>query len=257
MGGCDQGVVTEVNNEIAKTLRNHLLFHGMNLKAIFDEGIKFELEIYYKRENLWLGGDLSDCFVYYVLSVDNCVFIKQRNGEKNSVVDCAVAGRLLGAEGVLFSAVRRGYTLQTLNSTTTKLLKISAHDLRKMLADSVFSRNCAAQFYQSVGDSYGGKLVQGANTMGRLCYTLLDLIKKGVAKPFSPNTYMLKGLSNTELSGLVGCSRERLGKLLKEFVRLEFVEKCGFEIHILKPAALQSMMGKHGVKVEGIFDYQM
>jgi len=172
---------------------------------------------YPNRTDVFRPGDAATT-LYYVVSGSVSV-ISEESDDRELVLSYANAGDFVGEMGLFVKADKRVVTLRT--RSPAELAEISYERLWQVL-DGPLKADCAKVLF-AVGAQLTRRLLQTNRKVSRLAFLdvtgrvarqLLDLTQEPEAI-VHPRGMQVR-ISRQELSRLVGCSREMVGRVLKQ-----------------------------------------
>lgn len=173
-------------------------------------------------------GDPADKLYYLV---DGSATITIDDGEGNDIIlGYMNPGDFIGETGLFVPQSTRQVTVRT--KTSCKVAEISYEKLRALAENELKARY--AEFLTALATHISKRLMQANRKVGHLAFmdaagriasTLLDLCKQPDALTH-PDGMQIK-ISRTELGKIVGCSREMVGRVMKNMEQQGLISAKG------------------------------
>lgn len=171
---------------------------------------------YNKRQDLMKPGDPSDSLLY-VVSGQVTVLLEDEDG-KEIILGYLNKGDFVGEMGLFMKQPQRSVIIRT--RVDCEMAEISFSRLEQLLNDEM--KDQAKDFLYAIGRQMTERLIQTSQKVshlafldvtGRVAGTLLDLSKQPDAMTH-PDGMQIK-ITRQEIGRIVGCSREMVGRVLK------------------------------------------
>ncbi len=175
-----------------------------------------QIKRYRKRGLVFMPGDPADT-LYYIL--EGQVTVSMSNDEGDDIIlGYLNAGDFIGEMGLFVERHQREVTVRARTPAVIaqigydRLARLAKNELREVYADFVtlVARHIALRLIQTTRKV--GHLAF-LDTTGRIAHTLLELCRQPDALTHPEG--MQIHISRTELARIVGCSREMVGRVLK------------------------------------------
>ena len=183
---------------------------------------------YPKKAQVFSPGDAADV-LYYIIEGSVAVYLEDE--ESNEIILAYLnAGEFIGEMGMFVEQPERGVTVMT--RTECILAEISYSRLQKLFEGPL--HNDHADILRLLGIQLSRRLMQASRQVGRLAFldtsgriarALLDLCKEPDAMTH-PDGMQIK-VTRQEISRIVGCSREMVGRVLKVLEQQGLVSVSG------------------------------
>lgn|SRR5262249_49817358 len=216
--------------------------HGPFSRLTGDARQRFDVmgteKTYSRGDNMFVEGQMPQ-FVYILLSGRVKLSVSSRDG-RTMILRIAEAGDVLG----LSAALNFGeYEVTAEAAEFCRVKSIRAGDfvefLRKYPAASMEATQCLLQEHRHMFKDVC-RLGLPATVAGRLANLLLDWrerrAKAGQAEPRLSMT-----LTQEEIAGMTGTSRETVSRVLQQFQREKLISIKGAFLTVLQPKALEQL----------------
>ncbi len=205
--------------------------HSINQQAI-DRFLKYtRLRRLPKKRPIILPGDTPDS-LFYIISGSVSV-IAQSEDHHEIVLAYLNAGDFIGEMGLFLTPDQRSVTIRT--RTECEIAEISYNKLNKLFANEL--KNEHALILHAVGMHLSKRLIATSKKVtqlvfvdaaGRVAKTLLDLCDQPDAMSHPDGTQIR--ISRQEIARIVGCSREIVGRILKNMSEEGLIQASGMTI---------------------------
>ena len=196
-------------------------------------------------------GDPADT-LYYV--IDGAATISMQNAEGNDIIlGYLNAGDFIGEMGVFVAQRNREVMVRT--RSKTEVAEITYERLRQLAENEL--KDVFAELLFVLGTHISNRLLHAnqkvghlafMDAAGRIAHTMLDLCRQPDALTH-PDGMQIK-ISRTELGRIVGCSREMVGRVLKNMEQQRLITAKGKTIviygdreELLAPDYADKMLG--------------
>lgn len=168
------------------------------------------------RKELMKPGDPADTLLY-ILSGQLTVLLEDEDG-KEIILAYANKGEFIGEMGMFVPQATRSVIIRT--RTPCEVAEISYQRLDALLKDEL--KDHTTEFFFAVGKQLSERLLQTSRKVshlaffdvtGRVASTLLDLCEQPDAMTH-PDGMQIR-ITRQEIGRIVGCSREMVGRVLK------------------------------------------
>ncbi|NOY71152.1 MAG: cAMP-activated global transcriptional regulator CRP [Gammaproteobacteria bacterium] len=186
-----------------------------------------------KKRPIILPGDTPDS-LFYIISGSVSV-IAQSEDHHEIVLAYLNAGDFIGEMGLFLTPDQRSVTIRT--RTECEIAEISYNKLNKLFANEL--KNEHALILHAVGMHLSKRLIATSKKVtqlvfvdaaGRVAKTLLDLCDQPDAMSHPDGTQIR--ISRQEIARIVGCSREIVGRILKNMSEEGLIQASGMTIVI-------------------------
>jgi len=203
-------------------------------KQAIDQFLKYTIKRSLpKKRLLILPGDTPDS-LFYIISGSVSV-IAQGDNHHEIVLAYLNAGDFIGEMGLFITPDQRSVTIRT--RTECEIAEISYTKLKKLFLNEL--KNEYASILHAVGTHLSKRLLATSKKVtqlvfvdaaGRVARTLLDLCEQPDAMSHPEGTQLR--VSRQEIARIVGCSREIVGRILKDMSEEGLIEASGMTIVI-------------------------
>ncbi|VAW86363.1 Cyclic AMP receptor protein [hydrothermal vent metagenome] len=201
-------------------------------KHAIDQFLKYTIKRNFpKKRPVILPGDTPDS-LFYIISGSVSV-IAQSEDNHEIVLAYLNAGDFIGEMGLFIIPDQRSVTIRT--RTECKIAEISYTKLNKLFINEL--KNEYASILHAVGMHLSKRLLATSKKVtqlvfvdaaGRVARTLLDLCEQPDAMSHPDGTQIR--ISRQEIARIVGCSREIVGRILKDMNEEGLIEASGMTI---------------------------
>jgi CRP/FNR family cyclic AMP-dependent transcriptional regulator len=190
---------------------------------------------YPKKAIVFSPGDEADT-LYYIIEGSVTVFSTGEEG-RELVLSYLNAGEFMGEMGLFVDPRRRGVTCRT--RTLSVLAAIKYQNLRELFKTTL--REQQADILMALGRQLSDRLLHTSrqasrlaflDVTGRIARTLLDLCEEPEAMTHPDG--MQISVTRQEIGRIVGCSREVVGRVLKNLEQDGFIHARGKTMVIFK-----------------------
>jgi len=201
-------------------------------KNAIDRFLKYTIKRNFsKKRPVILPGDTPDS-LFYIISGSVSV-IAQSEDHHEIVLAYLNAGDFIGEMGLFIKPDQRSVTIRT--RTDCEIAEISYTKLNKLFINEL--KNEYASILHAVGTHLSKRLLATSKKVtqlvfvdaaGRVARTLLDLCEQPDAMSHPDGTQLR--ISRQEIARIVGCSREIVGRILKDMNEEGLIEASGMTI---------------------------
>ncbi len=189
---------------------------------------------YSKKSVIMRPGDPATT-LYYVISGSVAILSEDENG-RELILTYVNRGEFIGEMGLFVESPHRDVTVRTRNNcelaeiTYDRLFQLFETQLREVCPKLLFA----------IGQQLSNRLLQSNRKVSRLAFmdvsnrvarTLVDLCTEPDAMSHPDGTQIR--ISRQEISRIVGCSREMVGRVLKELAAEKMIDVSGKTIVVL------------------------
>lgn len=189
---------------------------------------------YPKKTVIMRPGDPATT-LYYVISGSVAVISEDENG-RELILAYVNRGEFIGEMGLFVESPHRDVTVRT--RTACELAEISYERLFQLFEQQL--RDECAKILFAIGQQLSNRLLQSNRKVSRLAFmdvsnrvarTLVDLCTEPDAMSHPDGTQIR--VSRQEISRIVGCSREMVGRVLKQLEAERMIDVSGKTIVVL------------------------
>lgn len=188
---------------------------------------------YRKKAEIIQPGDVGDT-LFYVVSGSVTVTVQDDDG-REIILAYLNKGDFIGEMGLFFPSKQRGVCIRA--RAASELAEISYSRLRQLSQNEL--REDFPRLLYAIGRQLSQRLLHTSRQVtqlalmdvaGRVARTLLDLCEQPDALSHPRGTQI--HVSRQEISRIVGCSREMVGRVLKDMEAQELIEVHGMTMVI-------------------------
>jgi len=194
---------------------------------------------YTRGENLFVEGQKAQ-FVYIVLSGRVKLSVTSRDG-KTMILRIAEAGDVLGLSAALNSAE---YEISAEAVEYCRVKSVRSQDFLELLKRSpeaaMTATQCLLREHRHMFNDVC-RLGLPATVAGRLANLLLDWRREKRVKPGQAEPRLTMTLTQEEIAGMTGTSRETVSRILQQFQREKLISIKGAFLTVLQPEALEQL----------------
>ncbi len=197
------------------------------------------MEINYSRGGtVFNQGDAPQC-VFLVLSGRIKLSVSSREG-KTMILRIATAGDVLGLSAALNGAEHE-VTAEALDNCQLKAIRVKDFlgFLQKYPQAAMEATRCTLQEYKAVFNDMR-RLALPATVAGRLADLLLEWLDARFQSGHTEKRVIV-ALTQEEIAGMTGTSRETVSRVLQQFQRDKFICMKGSSLTVLRPDALEQL----------------
>lgn len=189
---------------------------------------------YTKKSVIMRPGDPATT-LYYVISGSAAILSEDENG-RELILTYVNRGEFIGEMGLFVESPHRDVTMRTRNSC--ELAEISYDRLFQLFETQL--REVCPKLLFAIGQQLSNRLLQSNRKVSRLAFmdvsnrvarTLVDLCTEPDAMTHPDGTQIR--ISRQEISRIVGCSREMVGRVLKDLATEKRINVSGKTIVVL------------------------
>jgi len=227
-----------ISDPRAKNPKNCIPFSALNSDAL--AGLdQMAMEFTYVRGNhLFAEGD-QPRYVYFVRSGRIKLSVSSREG-RTMILRIAEAGQVLGLSAAL-SLSEHEVTAEALEPCRVKAILVSdfLNFLQSYPEAAMEATRCVLREYQVVFNDVC-RLGLPATVAGRLANLLLDWLKVRLQNGHDDARFIVP-LTQEEIAGMTGTSRETVSRLMNQFEREKLICVKGAAVTVLQPEALAQL----------------